>query len=89
MPNVTITHSVSNMETWLAGGAERTGLFKTFSTGYRIYRLADKARVALVLENVDMAKFGAVMKDAATAAAMEKHAVVQPVEVFVEIDGGR
>jgi hypothetical protein len=89
MSHITITHSVGNMETWLAGAADRAALFKTFCTGHRIYRLPDQPKVALVLENVDMAKFQAALGQPGTAAAMQKHTVLQPVEIFVEIDGGR
>ena len=38
MPRVIATHGVGNMETWLAGGAERAEIFKQFSSAYRIYR---------------------------------------------------
>jgi len=89
MPNVVLTHAVGNMETWLAGGADRAGVFKAFCTGYRVYRLADRAKVALVLENVDMAKLGAAMQQPDVMAAAAKHTVIQPIEMFVETDGAR
>jgi hypothetical protein len=89
MPNVILTHAVGNMETWLAGGADRAGGFKAFCTGHRVYRLADQAKVALVLENVDMAKLGALMQQPDVAAMAAKHTVIQPVEMFVEIEGAR
>ena len=33
MPRVIATHAVGNMDTWLAGGAERAEIFKQFSNG--------------------------------------------------------
>jgi len=89
MPNVIGTHAVGNIETWLAGGEERAAIFKTFCTGYRIYRHRDQAKVSVVWENVDMAKLQTALAQPGTAVAMTKHTVIQPVEVFVEVEGGR
>ena len=89
MPRVIATHGVGNMETWLAGGAERAELFKQFSSGYRIYRHAKDKRVAIVWENADMAKLEATMSHPDTAKAKTKHTVLEPVDMFVEVEGGR
>jgi hypothetical protein len=36
MTTVVATHAVGDMDTWLAGGDERTALFANFCTGHRI-----------------------------------------------------
>ena len=89
MPRVIATHGVRDMETWLAGGAERAELFKQFSSGYRIYRHAKDKRVAIVWENADMQKLEATLSHPDTARAKAKHTVLEPVDIFVEVEGGR
>ena len=89
MPRVIATHGVGNMETWLSGGAERAEIFKQFSSGYRIYRHAKDSKVAIVWENADMKKLEAVMSHPDTEKAKTKHTVREPVEIFVEVEGGR
>jgi hypothetical protein len=88
MPNVIATHAVGNMEMWLAGGEERAALFKTFCASYRIYRHSDQPKVSIVWENVDMAKFEAVLSHPDAAKAEAKNTVIRPIDVYVEILDG-
>ena len=89
MPRMILTHGVGNMDTWLKGGTERQRLFAQCSSGYRIYHQEGSDRVAIVAEDVDMAKARALMGSEEAAAAMKAHTVLQPLEVFVEIPGGK
>lgn len=89
MPNVIATHAVGNMETWLAGGEERTQLFKQFCSGYRVYRQQGGNKVALLWENADIAKLEAALKHPDTEKAKQRHTVRDPIEVYVEVDKGR
>jgi hypothetical protein len=89
MPRVIATHGVGNMETWLAGGADRAEIFKGFSSGYRIYRHPKENRVAIVWENADMAKLEAALSSPETEKAKAKHTVREPVDIYVEVEGGR
>ena len=89
MPRVIATHAVGNIETWLAGGAERAEIFKQFSSGYRIYRHPSGSKVAIVWENADMAKLEAALSHPDTEKAKAKHTVKEPIEIFVEVEGGR
>jgi hypothetical protein len=89
MPRVIATHAVGNMNTWLAGGTERAELFKGFSSGYRIYRKQNENRVAIVWENADMQKLEAALTHPDTQKAKDKHTVIDPVEVYVEVEGAR
>ena len=88
MSNVVAVHAVGNLETWL-GESNRPGLFEQFCTGYRLYRLPDRAKVAVVWENVDMAKLERVLASAEAAAAKKADRVLDSIELFVEIDGAR
>jgi hypothetical protein len=89
MPRVIATHSVGNMDTWLAGGKERAEIFKQFSSGYRIYRHPSENKVALVWENADMQKLEATLKHPDTERAKTKHTVREPIDIYVEVEGGR
>jgi hypothetical protein len=85
MSNVIAVHAVGNLETSLQ---RDKGAFREFSSGYRIYRMPDQAKVAIVWENVDMAKLQSILATPEAKAAM-KAATVLDTEVFVELDGAR
>jgi hypothetical protein len=89
MPNVIATHAVGNMETWLAGGDERTALFKKFCRSYRVFRHPGQAKVTLFWEDADMAKLEATLAEPAAQAAKAKHTVLEPIEVYVEVPNAR
>ncbi len=88
MPRVIATHAVGDMDKWLAGGKERADTFKQFSSGYRIYRHQKENKVALVWENVDLQKFSAVLAHPDTEMAKTRHTVRDPIDVYVEVEGG-
>jgi hypothetical protein len=88
MSNAIAVHAVENLETWL-GKDGRSRFLKQFCTSYRVYRLPDQAKVALVLENVDMPKMRSIL-DAARAevkAAKKADTVLDSFELFVELEG--
>ncbi len=88
MTTVVVTHAVGDMDTWLAGGNERQELFKGFSSGYRIFRHAEKSEVSIVLEGVDLEKMKATLGTSETAEAKAKHTVIEPVQIYIEIERG-
>jgi hypothetical protein len=88
MTTVVATHAVGNMKTWLQGGDERKTLFKGFCSSYRIFKHSSKSQVCLVWKDVDLAKLKAVMDSPETAAGKAKHTVIDPIEIYIEIDGG-
>jgi hypothetical protein len=88
MSNVIAVHAVGNLETWL-GEDNRPGLFKQFCSGYRLYRLPNQAKVAVVWENVDMAKLESVLRSAEAEAAKKADTVLDSIELFVELEGAR
>jgi hypothetical protein len=88
MSNVVAVHAVGNLDTWL-GQNNRPGLFKEFCTGYRLYRMPDKAKVAIVWENVDMAKLEKVLSSAQAERAKKADTVLDSIELFVELEGAR
>jgi hypothetical protein len=88
MTTVVAAHAVGDMKTWLKGGDERKALFKGFCSSYRIFKHASKNQVCVVLKDVDLEKMKAMMSSPETAARKAKHTVIDPVEIYVEIDGG-
>jgi hypothetical protein len=90
MSNVIGIHAVENLQTWL-GESNRPALFKQFCSGYRLYRLPDQAKVAIVWENADMAKIQKIIGDAKAEAkaANKADTVLDSFELFVELEGAR
>jgi hypothetical protein len=90
MSNVIAVHAVGNLEAWL-GEDNRPGMFKQFCSSYRIYRLPNQAKVAIVWENVDVAKLqrfvGAAKAEA--EAAKKADTILDSLELFVELEGAR
>ena len=89
MPRVIAVHGVGNVDTWLAGGAERAELFKQFSSGHRIYRHPTDNKVAIVWEGADVQKLESVLTHADTEKLKAKHTVRDPIDIYVEVEGGR
>jgi hypothetical protein len=88
MTTVVATHAVGDMDTWLRGGDERKALFKKFCSSYRILKHVDKDRVSLVWEGVDLEKMRALLSSTEGQASKTKHTVIDPIEIYLEIDGG-
>jgi hypothetical protein len=88
MTTVVAAHAVGDMKTWLKGGDERKALFKGFCSSYRIFKHATKDQVCLVWNNVDLEKMKAMMTSPETAAGKAKHTVIDPIEIYIEVDGG-
>lgn len=88
MTTVVASHAVGDMKRWLAGGDERKAMFKSFCSGYRIFKHASKNQVCLVWNGVDLDKMKAAMNSSETAAAKARHTVIEPIEIYTEIEGG-
>jgi len=89
MTTVVVTHAVGDMDTWLGGGDQRKALFASFSSSYRIFKHAEnKDQVSIVWEGVDLEKMQAVLGSADASASKARHTVIDPVEIYIEVDGG-
>jgi hypothetical protein len=90
MSTVIAVHAVGNLETWL-GEDNRPGLFKQFCSGYRLHCLPDQDKVAILWENVDMAKLQDILGAAKAEADAAKRAdtILDSLELFVELEGAR
>ena len=89
MTSVVVTHAVGNMDIWLGGGDERKALFANFSSSYRIFRHTDANLVSIVWENADLDKMKALLDSSEGKAAEAAHTVLDPIEIFIEVEGGK
>ena len=88
MTTVVAIHSVGSMDKWLSGN-DREKLFPAFCSSYRLFKQADGKRVAIVWEGVDLGKMQATLGSPEGAAAKTADTVIDPIEVFIEIEGGK
>ncbi len=88
MTTVIMTHEVGNMETWLKGRSNRKPAFDQFCKSYKVFRHTDDDRVSIVCEGADLAKMEEVLGSPEAAKAKEADTVLDPIDVFIEIEGG-
>jgi len=89
MTTVIMTHAVGNMDTWLGGGESRKAVFANFCSSHRIFKHVEADRVSIVCENVDLAKMQSTVADPETDKAKAAHTVIDPIDVYVEVEGGQ
>jgi len=89
MTTVVATHAVGNMDTWLGGGAKRKALFARFCSSYRIFKHANADRISVVFENADLDKMKVLLGSSEGKAAQVEHTVIAPIDVYVEVAGGK
>ena len=89
MTTVVATHAVGNMDTWLGGGAKRQELFANFSSSHRIFKHMDANKVSIVLEDVDLEKMNAILSSPEAAAPKAALTVIDPIELYIEVEGGK
>lgn len=88
MTTVVVTHAVGNMDTWLDGGDVRKKIFSGFCSGHRIFKHSDQDRVSIVFEDVDLEKMKTILGSSEAAASKAKHTVIDPIELYIEVEGG-
>ena len=88
MTSVVVTHAVGNMDTWLNGGEVRTKTFAGFCSGHRIFKHSDQDRVSIVFDDVDLEKMKAILGSSEAAASKAQHTVIDPIETYIEVEGG-
>jgi hypothetical protein len=89
MPNVVATHPVGNMETWLAGGADRAKLFAPLCKSYRVFLHPDQQRISIHFEGLDLAAFQVLMQAPESKAAQARHTVLEPIDMYLEDESAR
>ncbi|MGB5236078.1 MAG: hypothetical protein WBM43_12630 [Flavobacteriaceae bacterium] len=86
MPTLVVRHKVGNIETWLRGHEDRVNIFKSAVSSFKTFQDQDDPKsVVLVMEVTDMEKLGAIMKDPNTQAAKDRHTVLEPIIMSIEV----
>ena len=87
MPTVVARHRVGNFDTWLEGHQDRLEVFGPAISGFKTFQDTDDPNsVVLVMEVTDMDKFGTIMNDPTIAPLKEKHTVLEPIIVSMQVD---
>ncbi len=87
MPTVVGRHKVGDFKTWLEGHEDRVKIFAPAVSGFKTFQDADDPNsIALVMEVTDMEKFGAIMNDPAIQPFKDKHTVIEPVTISMQVE---
>lgn len=80
-------HKVKDINIWLNGHEERMQLFGPAISSFKTFQDQDDPNsVLLVIEVTDIEKFGAIMNDAKTQDAKDRHTVLEPVTLSMQVD---
>jgi hypothetical protein len=86
MATVIIRHKVGNFDIWIKGHQDRVDQFSPVVTSFKTFRdAADPNSIAMVLEISDMEKFGEMVKDPRLQPFKDKHTVIEPIIVSMEV----
>ena len=87
MATIIIRHKVGNFKTWLDGHQDRVNVFGPAITGFTTFQDAnDPNSIAMVLEVTDMEKLNQMMVEPKVQPFKDKHTVLDPVEVFMQVN---
>jgi hypothetical protein len=86
MATIIIRHKVGNFDTWLKGHQDRVNIFSPVTSSFKTFRDADDPNsIALIVEVDDMDKLGALMNDPKLQPFKDKHTVIEPITVSVQV----
>ena len=87
MPTVIGRHKVGDFKTWLEGHEDRVKIFAPAVSSFKTFQDADDPNsIALVMEVTDMEKFEAIMNDPAIQPFKDKHTVIEPVTISMQVE---
>ena len=86
MATVIVRHKVGNFDTWLKGHQDRVNVFSPAIKGFKTYQEAgDPNSIAMVIDVTDMDKLNAMMTDPSIQPYKDKHTVIDPISVYIEV----
>jgi hypothetical protein len=87
MATIVISHKVGNFKTWLNGHQDRVNVFSPVISSFKTFQDAnDPNTIAMVLEVADMSKLGELMNDPKLQPYKDKHTVLDPISVFMQVE---
>jgi len=87
MPTLVVRHKVGDIATWLKGHEDRINIFSPAVSSFKTFQDQDDPKsVILVMEVTDMEKLGAILNDPKTQEAKDRHTVLEPITMSVQVD---
>jgi len=87
MPKMVLTHSVVDVERWLAGKSERAATIGPYATDVTDHVAADGTNqipITADIHDVQGLETMLASPPAETLAAMERHGVIPPITIYIE-----
>ena len=86
MATVVFRHKVGDFDTWLKGHQDRVNSFSPLVTSFKTFQdTNDPNSIAMVMEVTDLDKLGAMVNDPALKPFKDKHTVIDPISIYVEV----
>jgi hypothetical protein len=86
MATIIIRHKVGDFQTWLKGHQDRLNSFSPLVTSFKTFQEAgDPNSIAMVMEVTDLEKLGAMVNDPTMKPLKDKHTVIDPISVYIEV----
>ena len=86
MATIIVRHRVGNFDTWLKGHQDRVNVFSPLVKSFKTFRdTKDPNAIAMVMEVTDLEKLSEMMNDPKLQHYKEKHTVIEPIDVSVEV----
>lgn len=86
MATVVTRHKVGDVGTWIKGHQDRLDLFAPAMTSYKAFQdVDDPNSVVLVIETTNLELLGAIINDPKNNAIKDKHTVLEPITISIEI----
>lgn len=87
MATVVTRHKVGDINKWIKGQQERLDIFGPAISSLKAFQdVDDPNSVALVIEVTDLELFHKILNDPKTQSAKDKHTVIEPITVSMEIN---
>jgi hypothetical protein len=84
---IVVRHKVTDINTWLKGHEDRVEIFAPAVSSFKTFQDQDDPNsVILVMEVTDMEKLGAILSDPKTQQAKDKHTVLEPITMSMQVD---
>jgi hypothetical protein len=86
MATIVISHKVGNFDTWLKGHQDRVNSFTPLVKNFQTFQNAgDPNSIAMVMEVTDLDKLAEMVNDPAMKPIKDKHTVIDPINVYVQV----
>lgn len=86
MATIVVRHKVGDIDAWLKGHQDRVELFAPAVSGFKTFQDSDDpTSVVMVVEVTDLEKLGAIMNDPNNKAAKDRHTVLEPIIISMQV----